>query len=335
METVYFLGIDISKKTIQSALTLDGINMFEMEVENTTKAIQSYLGELKKKFRFSKEQLIVCLEHTGIYSYPLLDYLTRTGIKVCVESALQIKQSQGMKRGKSDQVDARRIAQYAYKNHGELRLWKPQRLIIQRIKALLVLRERLVKTKMQLATPLDECQDYIEESIRKRMVANCKGALQALAKDITKIEQEIDRLIQEDDKVKEQVNCASSVVGVGKITALNVIVATDEFEKISEVKKFACYSGVAPFEHTSGSSIRGKTRVSKMANMTLKKLLTLAAMSAIRYNDDIKEYYHRKVAVGKNKMSVINAVRNKLISRIFACVKNKRMYQKDYRRALV
>jgi transposase len=334
METVYFLGIDISKETIQAALTLDGINMFEMEVKNTTKAIESYFGELKKKFKFSKEQLMVCLEHSGIYSNPLLDYLSRMEIKVCVESALQIKRSQGLKRGKSDQVDARRIAQYAYKNYRELRFWKPQRGVIQRIKALLVVRERLVKTKMQLATPLDECQDYIEESIRKRMVANCKGSLQGLAKDITKIEQEIDQLIQGDDKVKEQLNCASSVPGVGKITALNVIVATDEFEKISEVKKFACYAGVAPFKHTSGTSIRGRTRVSKMANMTLKKLLTLGAMSAIRWDEEIRVYYKRKVAAGKNKMSVINAVRNKLISRIFACVENKRLYQKVYQHAL-
>ncbi len=204
METLYFLGIDISKKTIQAALTLDGINMFEMEVENTTKAIQSYFGELKKKFTFSKERLMVCMEHTGIYSYPLLDYLTRMGIKVCLESALQIKQSQGLKRGKNDVVDARRIAQYAYKNYAELRFWKPQRRVIQNIKALLVVRERLVKTKTQLATPLDECQDYIEESIRKRMVANCKGVLQALIKDITKIEQEIDQLIQQDAKVKNK-----------------------------------------------------------------------------------------------------------------------------------
>jgi len=119
------------------------------------------------------------------------------------------------------------------------------------------------------------------------------------------------------------------------ITALNVIVATNEFEKISEVKKLACYAGIAPFEHTSGTSIRGKTRVSKLANMTLKKLLTLAAMSAIKWNEEIKVYYKRKVAEGKNKMSVLNAVRNKLISRIFACVKNKRMYQKVYQHALV
>ena len=82
-------------------------------------------------------------------------------------------------------------------------------------------------------------------------------------------------------------NWASSVPGVGMITALNVIVATDEFEKISEVKKFACYAGVAPFEHTSGTSIRGKTRVSKLANMTLKKLLHFSCH--VSYSDGTRK----------------------------------------------
>jgi transposase len=120
------------------------------------------------------------------------------------------------------------------------------------------------------------------------------------------------------------------VPGVGKITAANVIIASGELERISEAKKFACYSGVAPFEHRSGSSIRGKTRVSKMANMSIKRLLHLAAMSAIQCCEELKIYYHRKLAEGKNKMSALNAVRNKLISRIFACLKRQRMYQKTY-----
>jgi transposase len=333
METLYFLGIDISKETFQAALTVDGINMYEIEVENTSKTVQAYFKELRKKFSFLPDQLIVCLEHTGIYCYPVLDYLHKKGIKVCVEPALQIKQSQGMRRGKTDKVDARRIAQYAYKNRHELKFWKPQRDVIQRIKALLTLRDRLIKIRVQLTTPITECLHYIEQSIRKRIAKNCQHTLKAVAADILKVEQEIGVLIKADTQLEQQVKCATSVTGVGRITALNVIVATNEFERISEVKKFACYAGIAPFEHTSGSSIRGKTRVSKMANMTLKKLLTLAAMSAIRSNE-LKAYYQRKLAEGKNKMSVINAVRNKLISRIFACVKNKRMYQKDYQHQL-
>jgi len=109
METIYFLGIDLAKETFQAALTLDGVNISETKVENNSKSIRSYFQDLRKKF--SPSQLMVCIEHTGIYSNPLLDYLTEKGIKVCVESALQIKKSQGIKRGKSDKVDARRIAQ--------------------------------------------------------------------------------------------------------------------------------------------------------------------------------------------------------------------------------
>src|SRR5260221_7704447 len=153
METFYILGIDISKKTFQAALTIEGTDFFEQEVENNPKAIEAYIQGLKRKFSFSFSQLIVCMEHTGIYSYPLLDFLVRHNIKVCVEPALQIKQSQGMTRGKTDQVDARRIAQYAYKNRQELKLWKPQRPVIQKLKALLTVRERLVKIRVQIEVP--------------------------------------------------------------------------------------------------------------------------------------------------------------------------------------
>ncbi len=334
METVYFLGIDISKKTFQAALTLDGVNMHESEVDNNPQAIKAYFHGMKGKLKFSYDQLIVCMEHTGIYCLPLLDYLTESKIKACVEPALQIKQSQGMTRGKSDLIDARRIAQYAYKNRQELKFWKPQRTSIQKLKALLVLRERLVKTKVQMETPINETQEYIEESIRKVVIKSCQASIKALAKDIVKVEKEIKVLIENDSLLKEQFELIESVPGIGKITALNMIVTTGEFQKITEAKKFACHAGVAPFEHSSGTSVRGKTRVSKMANMTLKKLLHMAAMSAIQCNEELKAFYQRKVAEGKNKMSVINAVRNKLISRIFVCIKHKRRYQKNYQHAL-
>jgi transposase len=307
--------------------------MQESEVENNPQAIKSYFQELKKKFKFSYDQLIVCLEHTGIYCLPILDYLTASEIKACIEPALQIKKSQGMTRGKSDRIDARRIAQYAYKNRQELIFWKPQRTSIQKLKALLVLRERLVKTKVQMETPINETLEYIEESIRKMVIKNCQASIKALAKDIIKVEKEIKLLIEKDALLKEQFEVIESIPGIGKITALNMIVSTGEFQRISEAKKFACYAGVAPFEHTSGTSLRGKTKVSKMANMTLKKLLHMAAMSAIQCNEELKVFYQRKVAEGKNKMSVINAVRNKLISRVFVCIKHNRKYQKDYQHA--
>ena len=334
METLYFLGIDISKKKFDAAVTVDGKNFHELQAENLPKAIESFFKTLKIQLS-SFSNLIVCLEHTGIYCQPLLDYLVKNKIRVCVEPALQIKQSQGMTRGKNDLVDARRIALYAYKNRENLTFWKPQRYCIQKLKALLTTRERLVKIKMQLEVPLTECEEFVEPSIRKAMVSHCQKTLNSVQIDIDRIEQAIDLLVKADSVLKEHCALATSVPGIGKITALNVIISTGEFTRITDAKKFACYAGVAPFEHTSGSSIRGKTRVSKMANMTLKRLFHLAAMSAIQCCQELKTYYHRKVAAGKNKMSVINAVRNKLISRIFSCINNNRKYQKNYQYALV
>jgi transposase len=333
METVYFLGIDVSKKKFDAALTIDGKNFHEVQVENAAKSIQAFFKELKNQLS-SLDKVIVCLEHTGIYSLPLLDFLVKNKIRVCVEPALQIKQSQGMTRGKNDQVDAKRIAMYALKNREDLIFWRPQRESIQRLKALLVLRERMVKMKTQLEVPINESQEFISSSIQKEMVKRCLKSIKALQRDIDDVEKSISKLVQDDQQIYQQYKLITSVPGIGKITALNVIVSTGEFARINEAKKFACYAGVAPFEHSSGSSIRGKTRVSKMANMTLKKLLHMAAMSAIQCCEELKIYYKRKLAVGKNKMSVINAVRNKLISRIFSCIKNQRMYQKIYQHAL-
>lgn len=330
METVYFLGIDISKKKFDVALTIDGKNFHLQQVENTAKAIQLFLTDLRKQFAFRFSQLIVCVEHTGIYCHPLLQVLVKNQIKVCLEPALRIKQSQGMTRGKSDQVDAKRIALYAFRNRESLLYWQPQRQCIQVLKALLGTRERLVKVKTQLQVPLAECPEFIDTNVLKEMARHCKNSLKAIEKDIDQIEQAIDKLVKSDSKVLAQFTFATSVTGIGKLTALNMIVSTDEFTRIKEPKKFACYAGVAPFEHTSGSSIRGKTRISKLANMTLKRLLHLAAMSAIQHCDEIRAFYNRKVGAGKNKMSVINAVRNKLIKRVFVCINEGRMYQKIY-----
>jgi len=334
MEMVYTLGIDMSKKDFQAALTLDGANFFEQVVANQPAAIASYFKSMKKQVGLSLQQLVVCLEYTGIYSAPLLRFLVQHQIKVCIEPALQIKQSQGMTRGKTDQIDARRIAQYAVRNRETLRFWQPPRTVIQKLQMLLTQRERLVKIRVQLEVPIKEIGEFIEAGIAKMMQRNSLATQKAIAKDIGRIETQIQDLVKSDETLCLQYKRATSVPGVGPFTALNVIIATGEFKRITDTKKFACYAGVAPFEHTSGSSIRGRTRVSKMANMGIKKLLHLAAVSATQHCDEIKVYYERKVAAGKNKMSVINAVRNKLITRIFMCIKQERMYQKNYRNAL-
>lgn len=324
------MGIDVSKKTLDLAiLGDDGKLICEFSIKNEAKALRGSLAALKKQWGIVEKQLVVCMEHTGIYNAIALEVFWKRGIRVCVERAMHIKLSQGLTRGKSDKLDARRIGQFAYKNRNSLPIWKPQRDVIERMKALLTLRARLIVAKTQLAVPLSEAVGFIPSAISKELQTNTANSLRGIEKDLNQVDKELRQLTSKDELVKARMEQITSIKGVGPITAMNVILTTGEFTKITEAKKFACYAGVAPFEHTSGSSIRGRNRVSPLANSTMKTLLHLAAVSAIIHNKELKEYYQRKLAQGKNKMSVINAVRNKLITRIFSCVKNKRLYQED------
>lgn len=144
------------------------------------------------------------------------------------------------------------------------------------------------------------------------------------------IDQQINRLIQNDGRLKELFDWIVSVPGIGSTTATEIIVVTNEMTTITDPKQMACHAGVAPFEYRSGTSIRGKTRVSHQARKRLKALFHLGAMSCIRKESELRTYYQRKVAEGKNKMLVLNAIRNKLIHRVYAVVRRKEKYDKTY-----
>jgi len=109
-----------------------------------------------------------------------------------------------------------------------------------------------------------------------------------------------------------------------------IIAKTEGFTAFTDPRKMACYAGVVPFDHQSGTSSKYKSKVSIYADKELKSILHLAAMSAIRLDNELRTYYLRKVQEGKNKMSTLNAIRNKIIHRIFALIKNKTFYQKDF-----
>ena len=115
------------------------------------------------------------------------------------------------------------------------------------------------------------------------------------------------QIIKDDPELKALYRLTTSVVGVGKVTAIQLLVATDGFTKFDTAKKLASYCGVVPFENSSGK-FKGRARVSKMANKTLKTALHMCALSAMKVEGEMKEYYLRKVTEGKNKMSVINAL---------------------------
>jgi transposase len=326
-----FIGIDISKKTFDIALIKndDSSNILSAAFSNTHGGIVS-LEKFIKQQSLNMEETLICMEHTGVYCRLLSHYLTERKYHVWLEMPVQIIRSIGLQRGKSDKIDAKRIAQYACYKKDKAILWQPPSEVLTEINDLLVLRDRLVESKKSIKQPIKELKDAGLKEAAYLIESRCKETLNALEKEIKWIEKELSAKINKDSNLKRLFDLATSVPGIGKITAFTLLYFTNEFKFFTNAKQLACYCGVAPFEHTSGSSIRGKTRVSNFANKRLKKLFHLVAITTLNRNREFSEYYKRKLLEGKKKMVIINAIRNKIIHRLCAVIKRQTPYQLEY-----
>ena len=324
----WFMGIDVSKEKLDVALWQGREVHTQAQIVNTPKAIAVWVNGQVKAHGVDMDSCLICMEHTGMYSYPLMQVAGIKQWNLCVESALQIKQSMGMQRGKNDQIDAMRIAQYAYKNADDVRLWQPERAVVSKLKSLTRLRTKLVKYHKALASTLQETKAFKDASQWKDDQKICTPIIHLVRKQIKEVDSRIQETIESDDQLKVMNELITSIPAVGAVTAAAVIVYTNEFKNFHDPRQFACYAGVVPYEHSSGSSVRGKARVSHQANHTLKHLLQMVAIVAIQHNPEMIEYYTRKQQEGKNNMAILNAIRNKMIHRIFACIRDNRPYQK-------
>lgn len=210
-----------------------------------------------------------------------------------------------------------------YGPHGRPR---PKREIIVQLDRLTALRERLVKIIKLLQTPLSDALGLVDKKLLKSEQTLCQSSIDAAKKDLQTVDKQIGTLIEADAQLKELFDIVDSVKGIGQVIATEVLITTNEFKDIRDSKKYACYAGFAPFEHSSGK-YKGKSKVSNKANKKVKALFHNAAMSAIQHCKEIKDYYQRKVAEGKHKMLVINNICNKLVLRIFACVSRREKFQ--------
>lgn len=322
----YFFGVDVSKKTVDITYILNQ-EIIHRQFTNDQEGMELLLQWLEQ-LNISFDQTLFCMEATGLYCLPLTRFLADHSIDIWIEHAAQIKKATAMARGKNDKVDSQRIAIYATKNLDRLRLWKPVNTTLAKIRHLASLRERLVETKKKLATPIKEFEDVGDLAMAKLLTKSIKSSLTAIDKDLKSIETKIIDIINEDDNLKLLYKLITSVVGIGFVTAINLLVHTNGFTILKDTRKLACYCGVAPFEYSSGSSVRGKTKVHYMANKKLKCNLHMASLTAVKLDADLKAYYERKVAEGKNKMSVLNAVKNKLLARVIAVVNKQQEYVK-------
>ena len=315
-----FIGIDISKANLDVFVD-DGQNKGSFVIENTSKAITRFFKQ------YDRESAYVAMENTGRYNWSIYEALASFKGHIYVISPLHLKKSIGLIRGKSDKIDAIRIASFIEKNHANIPEWKPIPLAIKKIKILLSERNLRIAQKKQLDQQLASYQLIKSTGLDKTLTKLNQQMVRGLKSQIDALENELQDIIQSDKTLSAQAQLVGSIPGVGKVLTWMLLSATEGFRKITEPRKFACYCGVVPFEHQSGTSIRGRARVSVFADKRLKSILHMAAMRAIQLKNDLQEYYLRKVQEGKNKMSVLNAIRNKIIHRVFAVIKHQIPYQ--------
>lgn len=328
----YFIGIDVSKNKLDYSVLNESKFLFHSETNNDPIEILTFITRLKALPKFAVCRAVFCLEHTGIYSNKLLECLRKLKANVVVENALIIKNSLGLVRGKYDKIDSLRIAQHAYKNKENLRFWSPRRPVVIELANIFSLRNRLLTLQVALKVPLKEQLSFSKKSLHIQIDKLCQNSLKAIDTDIKHTEKAMSELIERDEQLNRLFKIITSIPGVGPITAIQLTISTNEFKDISDPKKFACYAGVAPFVKESGVfKGKGKGRVSSIANKKVKATMHICAIHSIRSNKELKDYYQRKTVVeGKSKMSVINAIRNKVILRIFACVNQDRVFDLNY-----
>ena len=323
MKKSYIIGVDVSK------LKLD-LHCYgqpnSFVISNDSKGFKAILKWIKKEVNKDFSNVMVVMEYTGIYTYGLEQFLHQQGIKYVKRPALDIKRSVGMKRGKTDKADARMISQYGWYRREELKPMKPVSEAQQQLQQLMNYRDKLVADKASYEARIKELRGQLGNKLPTRIIESTEYVMQVLEIEIKEAKRAIEELINGDDGLRINYELVTSVQGIGFVTAIHLLIVTENFTRFNDPRKFACYSGIAPFEHTSGSSIRGRTKVSPLANKKIKSLLTLAAICAVKHDPELKAKYKQKIDEGKAKMSALNMIRFKLIERVFAVIKRKSVY---------
>lgn len=328
MQNFYFIGIDVSKKKLDICVMSNSKVLKEEQVSNHPQAIATVIAGIKEELSMSNDSLIICAEHTGQYTYPLICACKSVGSKLWLENASQIKYCSGVTRGKNDKVDARRIAEYAMRFFDKAKPYQRPAEELMRLKQLEAERSLYLTDLAKYKAQLSDQEGFMEDKIFKRKAKRLKEMIKSLEKTLKEIAQEMADVIYSSEELSRQMRLLKSVEGVGPVVAMNMIIATEAFTRFDNPRQFNCYVGVAPFAYTSGSSQHSRNRVSQRAVKYIKCLLHMAAVAiAHKKTGDLKTYFERKVAEGKNKMTVLNAVRAKLVARMFAVIRNNRVYQ--------
>lgn len=334
-----FIGIDFSKEKIDVAIIFaEGLTETSMRLFNEFKNSVSGYKQLVKWVEESSNETepslwLFCGENTGDYSKPLCNFLYGRGFDMWLENAKSIKDASGIRRLKSDRTDANMIAEYAMRNNDKAIVYEPLSESLSQLRELFLYRQMVVRHRCSFQVRRGEKRLNMEKSPVKTMISQSgRHIVTELNKEIEKIDKHIAELIDSDDELAQVFTIVTSIPGIGTQNAVCLMVYTDNFRRFNfDSRKIACYYGIAPFGRDSGTSVHTDPHVHYMANRQIKAMLSQAALSAAKFNPVIASYYSRLIERGKKRQIALNNVKNKLVHIVTAMVRNKQLFDKDYK----
>jgi transposase len=312
---IIYYGIDISKDVF--------------DVVDSSGQHHQYLNSYKgfKLFLKSLTSNAHCvMEATGYYHYQLAYFLLENSIKVSVENPLSVKRFIQMKlsKVKTDKSDAKMICAYA--QNVSLKLWEGQSN--NQIECLQITRLVSVYFKQSTALKNKIHGETVLGIPSKRVLRSLKRSLKNIQKEIKELESNLLEIVKKEHQ--ELLTLIESIPGLGRKTAIMLIVLTDGFERFESAKQLCSYSGLTPITRQSGSSVKGRPRISKVGNQKLRNLLFMCSFTACQHNKACREIYERITAKGKSKKLALMAVCNKLLKQAFAISQSRLPYDLGY-----
>ena len=235
-------------------------------------------------------------------------------------NAIEIKRSMGLRRGKSDKADAWEIANYAWLRREELIPSTPPAKKLIELQRMMSLREQLVKQLTASKNLYKGMQELVVDELNDVSIVILKGNMEQLNNQIAAAEKAMNELIKGDETMITNYKLSKTVKGVGMVLAVQMLLHTHNYTRFESSRQFASYCGLVPYPYQSGTSIHGRNKIHPISDKKMKSLLSMSAISAIQHDKELKLYYQKRVEEGKPKMIVLNIIRNKIVSRVFATV---------------
>jgi transposase len=298
------------------------------EFLNELDSFPKFLHWLQKN-KLAPEQTILCMEATGVYGEALAYFLHAQGYHLAIETPLKVKRAFKPFGPKTDPVDSQQIAEYACRYWDELHLWTPNQQVLEQIKTLLNTREQFVTQSIAHQNALKSLQ---RKAIRTLLAEQIHvEALKQIKKHLRTIEDEIQRLIDQDPTLGQMLSLLISVPGVGMLLAAHFLVSFYSAQRELNHKEMASYLGICPHEHSSGSSLHSRSTSRHFGPPQMRRLLYLASMSVRTHHPDFNKYFLRKEAQGKPGKVVLNNIANKLLKIMFAVLRSQTPYISGFR----